>query len=142
MNEHPREFAAALIFNAAGEMLLLRRSPRARRWPGCWGIAGGGVEAGETPRQALRRELREELGRNVRLRVQRGPETLKAIGGYGGCIHIWQALWVDGSIALSPEHTDYAWVGPDAYARLDIMPGVDYDLDHFGIWPGRERKGR
>ena len=52
MNEHPREFAAALIFNAAGEMLLLRRSPRARRWPGCWGIAGGGVEAGETPRQA------------------------------------------------------------------------------------------
>lgn len=140
--EHPREFAAALIFNAAGEMLLLKRAPYLTRWPGRWGIAGGGVEAGETPRQALRRELQEELGRDVRLRMLRGPEALKAIGGYGGRIHIWQALWVDGSITLSREHTDFAWVGPAEYARLDIMPGVDYDLDHFGIWPQRARKGR
>jgi hypothetical protein len=133
MNVHPAEFAAALIFNADGEMLLLERAPDLARWPGRWGIAGGGVEAGETPRQALRRELR--------LRMLRGPETLKAVGGYGGRIHIWQATWVDGTIALSREHTRYAWVGPEAYARLDIMPGVDYDLDHFGIWPQRERKG-
>jgi 8-oxo-dGTP diphosphatase len=142
MSGHPEEFAAALIFNAAGEMLLLERAPYLQRWPKRWGIAGGGVEPGETPRQALRRELQEELGRDVRLRMVRGPETLKAIGGYGGRIHIWQALWVDGTIALSREHTRYAWVGPEGYARLDIMPGVDYDLDHFGIWPRRVRKGR
>lgn len=141
MNVHPAEFAAALIFNAAGEMLLLERAPDLARWPGRWGIAGGGVEPGETPRQALRRELREELGRDVRLRMLGGPETLKAIGGYGGRIHIWRALWIDGTIALSREHTRFAWVGPEAYVRLDIMPGVDYDLDHFGIWPQRERKG-
>jgi 8-oxo-dGTP pyrophosphatase MutT (NUDIX family) len=138
---HPREFAATLLFNDAGEMLLLRRAPYLTRWPGRWGLAGGGVEAGETPARALRRELREELGRDVRLRMLRGPETLPAIGGYGGCIHLWVARWVDGNIRLSREHTAYAWVGPEAYARLDVMPGVDEDLDHFGIWPGRGRKG-
>ena len=140
MPEHPREFAAALIFDGQGKMLLLKRAPYLSRWPKRWGIAGGGVEAGETPRQALRRELREELGRDVRLRMVRGPETLAAIGGYGGHIHIWQALWVDGTIRLSREHTAYAWVGPEEYARLEIMPGVDHDLDHFGIWPQREGK--
>lgn len=141
--EGPREFAAALIMNGDGELLLLRRSPKAVRWPGKWGIAGGGLEPGEAAASGLRRELREELGRDVRIRMLRGPETLKAIGGYGGCIHLWHALWVDGSIVLSEEHTEYAWVDREVYARLDVMPGVSEDLRHFGIWAAQdgERRG-
>ena len=133
----PREFAAAIIVNQADELLLLRRSPLTLRWPGRWGIAGGGMEAGETPEQALWRELREELGLDYRMRALRGPDTLKAIGGYGGFIHLWHYLWLDGAISLSAEHTEYAWVDRNAYARMDVMPGVDEDLTHFGIWPGR-----
>src|SRR4051812_39719192 len=102
----PREFAAAIIVNRADELLLLRRSPSTLRWPGKWGIAGGGMEAGETPEQGLRRELLEELGSDIRLRTLRGPDTLKAIGGYGGFIHLWHMLWEDGNIRLSAEHTE------------------------------------
>lgn len=133
----PREFAAAIIVNVAGELLLLRRSPSTKRWPGKWGIAGGGMEAGETPEQALIRELREELGSDIRLRNLRGPDRLTAIGGYGGFIYLWHQLWLGGNIVLSAEHTAFAWVDPAAYAALDVMPGVDEDLTHFGIWPGR-----
>jgi 8-oxo-dGTP diphosphatase len=136
----PREFAAAIILNGAGELLLLRRSTATLRWPGKWGIAGGGMEQGETPDQALRRELLEELGPDIRMRVLRGPETLKAIGGYGGFIHLWHQLWLGGTIRLSEEHTEYAWVDPASYAGLDVMPGVDEDLTHFGIWPGRAKR--
>ena len=133
----PREFAAAIIVNAADQLLLLRRSPRTLRWPGKWGIAGGGMEAGEIPEQALWRELGEELGQDFRLRMLKGPDTLKAIGGYGGFIHLWHCLWLDGAIRLSDEHTEFAWVDEAAYPRFDVMPGVDEDLTHFGIWPGR-----
>jgi 8-oxo-dGTP pyrophosphatase MutT (NUDIX family) len=134
---HPREFAAAIIVNDADEILLLRRSPSTLRWPGMWGIAGGGLEAGETPEQGLRRELLEELGPDVSMRTLRGPETLPAIGPYGGFIHLYHCHWVGGTIRLSPEHTGFAWVGREAYAAMEIMPGVDEDLTHFGVWPGR-----
>lgn len=33
--------------------------------PGCWALFGGGLHDGETPRQAIRREIDEELGLDV-----------------------------------------------------------------------------
>ena len=51
--------AGALIFNDRGEVLLLKH--RFRTGSG-WGIPGGFLEIGEQPEEALRRELREEVG--------------------------------------------------------------------------------
>ena len=51
---------AALLFDQ-GRLLICQRSPRGR-FPNKWEFPGGKVEPGETPQDALRRELREELG--------------------------------------------------------------------------------
>jgi mutator protein MutT len=51
--------AGALIFNDAGEVLLLKHRFRAGSG---WGLPGGFLEAGEQPLEALKRELREEIG--------------------------------------------------------------------------------
>lgn len=135
------EFAAAVIMDARDRLLLLRRSPECRRWPGKWGLAGGGLEAGETPEEGLRRELLEELGPDIRLRRIAGPDKLVAVGPYLGFIHLDHCLWLGGVIRLSPEHTGYIWTDPVGYATLDVMPGIDEDLAHFGIWPEHGRKG-
>ncbi len=45
-----------------GRVLLERRSADARIAPGAWDTPGGHIEAGETPAEALARELEEELG--------------------------------------------------------------------------------
>ena len=54
--------AGALVFNDAGEVLLIKHRFRAGSG---WGIPGGFLERGEQPEEALRRELREEVGLEV-----------------------------------------------------------------------------
>ncbi len=62
-NEHeqrmarPRMAAGALFFDAQGRVLLVRPS-----YKPMWDIPGGYVETGESPLDACRREVQEELG--------------------------------------------------------------------------------
>lgn len=51
-----------LIVNPQGGFFVQKRSPDRRLFPGCWDIAGGHVEPGETLLSALEREIAEETG--------------------------------------------------------------------------------
>lgn len=59
----PRPIATvgALIFNDAGQVLLVRTN----KWSNLWGIPGGKIEWGETCEAALIRELAEETGLQI-----------------------------------------------------------------------------
>lgn len=55
--------AGAIVFNDSGQVLLLKHRFRAGSG---WGLPGGFLEAGEQPLEALRRELREEIGMEIK----------------------------------------------------------------------------
>ena len=57
--------AAAVIEKPDGTFLLAQR-PAGKPYPGYWEFPGGKIEPGEDAREALVRELREELGIEVR----------------------------------------------------------------------------
>ncbi len=57
--------AAAVILRPDGGVLLAQR-PAGKPYAGYWEFPGGKLEPGETPRDALVRELREELGLDVK----------------------------------------------------------------------------
>ncbi len=51
------------IFNKKGEMLIQQRHHSKQNWPEYWDLTlGGCVKKGETSKQAIQRELFEELG--------------------------------------------------------------------------------
>ncbi len=59
------EVAAAVMLRADGREFLLAQRPPGKVYAGYWEFPGGKVEAGETVRDALVRELHEELGIGV-----------------------------------------------------------------------------
>jgi 8-oxo-dGTP diphosphatase len=56
--------AAGVLTDASGRVLLARRTS-GRDLAGAWEFPGGKIERNETPEQALKRELKEELGIDV-----------------------------------------------------------------------------
>lgn len=58
------EVAAGLVLQPDGHLLLGQR-PEGKAYAGWWELPGGKLEPGETPLQALARELQEEVGIEV-----------------------------------------------------------------------------
>lgn len=56
--------SAVALIDVDGRVLLAQR-PEGKSLAGLWEFPGGKVEAGETPEEALIRELQEELGINT-----------------------------------------------------------------------------
>jgi len=55
------DVAVGVLMQANGQFLLTSR-PEGKVYAGYWEFPGGKLEAGETVKEALRRELQEELG--------------------------------------------------------------------------------
>lgn len=71
-----KQVVAALILR--GDQILCCQRTEHQALPLKWEFPGGKIEAGETPPQALQRELDEELG----IRAEIGPEVTQIVHTY------------------------------------------------------------
>lgn len=62
MSDKPALIVPAIALVDTDNRILLARRPQGKDFAGYWEFPGGKIEKGETPEDALIREIREELG--------------------------------------------------------------------------------
>lgn len=117
---------AVALIDADGRVLIAQR-PEGKALPGLWEFPGGKVDANERPEEALIRELREELGIEVK-------EPCLAPLSFASYpypdFHLLMPLYVcrrwEGFVAAH-EHQALKWVWPKEL-RAYPMPPADAPL--------------
>ena len=117
---------AVALVDADGRVLLARRPP-GKAMEGLWEFPGGKLAAGETPEQALIRELREELG----IDTEQSCLAPLAFASHGyDDFHLLMPLYVcrvwSGTV-VPKEGQELRWVRP-AQLRDFPMPPADAPL--------------
>ncbi len=113
----------ALVFNIKGELLTLFRTETAPTRPNTWDLPGGDLDFGEEPDKAILREIKEEIGLKV--------EDLKIFDAEAHIIKDENIHWITlgyrcvaltTDVILSWEHSDYKWVTPEEFLKLESAP--------------------
>lgn len=113
--------AAGAAIVKDGRVLITQRGIEPKK--GLYDIPGGFLGAGEDPIDALKRELREELGLEIEVGVEDcismvahpyGDEAdqVLALG--------FLARWVEGEPEAADDVAAFRWVGPDELEQLDF----------------------
>jgi 8-oxo-dGTP diphosphatase len=128
--EKPLGVSGKAIISRNGKILLLQRSITNEFEPGLWEFPGGKINFGENLIEALKREVMEETGLNVKV----GPPLIT-----------WNFLkkpfWVTGitfrcqsdigKITLSHEHDNFTWIFPNDYKKFPLGIFVKDQIESY-----------
>jgi len=120
-----RFVAKALLLDASGNFLLLRRTDTHPMLAGFYDLPGGTVEKGEEPGNAVLREVAEETGivlDKSRLKVLYTTTNLLHGRSFPTMLYVAHIDIVAPEVNISWEHQSFEW------ASLDRLPEVEPQL--------------
>ncbi|CAI1141517.1 Nucleoside triphosphatase nudI [Serratia quinivorans] len=131
------------IIENNGEYLLCKMADDRGVFPGQWALSGGGMEPGETIEEALRREIREELGEALEI-TQITPWTFRDDvrtktypDGTTEQIYmlylIFDCVSANRQITFNEEFQEVAWLRPDRIPELDLNGATRITFAQKGI---------
>ena len=133
----PVPTVGALIFNTQGEVLMIQT----HKWSHRWGIPGGRIKTNEPSLDALRREVKEETGlelRNIRFELVQDciepPEFYKKAHFL---LLNYTAEAVGTDVVLNDEAETYRWVSLDEAGRMELNGPTRILLEHARSHPHR-----
>ncbi|MCL5011647.1 MAG: NUDIX domain-containing protein [Candidatus Marsarchaeota archaeon] len=116
---------ANAIATNEGKILILKRSAKSKYAPGFWQLPGGRLEFGETPMEALEREIKEETGGIFVPSSERvvcvNSHVIEIKGDEFQLLTIVYEGMIDGSITISEEHSEFRWIAVDDVLNLNNL---------------------
>lgn len=108
--------------------LVVQKLPKKEHAPGYWELPGGGLSFGESPEEALVREIAEETSLKVTVThplfiwsFMKNSEK-QVIGITYHC------MTDSDDVVLSSEHLDYRWITREEIDQVQLMPELKKDL--------------
>ena len=138
-----RVIVVGVIQNADDEYLICRKPKNRGVFPGQWALPGGGIEPGEHMQDALRREIKEEVGIEI---FDIRPLFFKD-GQYpklypdGGREDVYMIFLVftcraaSNAVAIGEEFEAYAWVSKARLADYDLNLETRLTFMQMGLLP-------
>jgi len=114
----PPLLVTAAIIEEDGLILVTQR-PEGSRHAGKWEFPGGKMEPGESPRQALERELQEEL--NLEVSTEDIVETLYHRYPWGAVLILAYRCRIRGGTLRHLQVADHRWVPADQLQEYDFL---------------------
>ena len=119
------EVVAAIIHDAEGRIFTTQRGYG--EWEGWWEFPGGKMEAGESPEEALKREIWEEL--ETRIVIERLVTTVEwDYPAFHLKMHCYWCHVESGSLTLK-EHEAARWLSADKLESVKWLPADLQILD-------------
>jgi 8-oxo-dGTP diphosphatase len=124
-----------VVFNK-GRLLLVKRGNEPNK--GKWSIPGGGIELGETIKEAAQREVFEEC--SVKIEIMRVLDAAdNIVRDADGRIRYHYAIidllanYIGGDLKAQSDAQDCGWFMPEEVTGMDITPILRTMLEQQGI---------
>jgi 8-oxo-dGTP diphosphatase len=125
----------AVVHDTSGRLLLVRRGRDPHR--GRWSLPGGRIEPGETPEQAVEREVGEETGLVVRAGAPVGRVRIRGDGVVYDVLDLACTLaHPPGTPLAGDDAVDVMFADAAVLDGLDCTPGLVETLRGWGVLPG------
>ena len=117
------EVVAAIIVDSENRIFATQRG--SGDWKDWWEFPGGKIEPGETPEQALKREIWEEL--ETRIVVERFVQTVEwDYPKFHLTMHCYLCHVESGNLTLK-EHEAAKWLSPNELDSVQWLP-ADWEI--------------
>jgi 8-oxo-dGTP diphosphatase len=115
------------IINQKQELLIIKRK-HVEIYQSLWDIPGGKLQDDETLKEALTRELQEEVGLqlNTIIIILSSAKFIGSMPDHPILFRNFYLCATTGNVALSPEHSEYKWIKVNELKNFQFPEDQDF----------------